>query len=252
MQHSRTVQSEFTRQAESFAESPALGAAEVTERVGAALGDAPLGRVLDLACGPGVLIPVLAARARRMVGLDLTDRTLRLASQRATPRAAFVRGVAEQTPFPSASFDAAVLRLALHHFEAVDVALREARRVLRRGGRLVVLDLLTSEAVEVAALHNAIERIRDPSHVELISRPTLAAKIRSAGFRVVRDESWESRREYDDWARVIAEPARMASLELVLRHLARAGVETGMALREEPDGALAFTYAWGLFAADAC
>ena len=42
----------------------------------------------------------------------------------------------------------------------------------------------------------------------------------------------------------------MEALEVVLRSLARAGVDTGIALREEPDGALWFTYAWCLLAAD--
>ena len=135
---------------------------------------------------------------------------------------------------------------------AANIAVAAAidRAVADVGQPPVVLDLLTSADPEVAALHNAIERLRDPSHTALVAREALAAEIADAGFRSLREEVWESRREFGDWARVIAEPARMASLEVLLRHLARAGVETGMGLREERDGALAFTYAWGLFVAE--
>ena len=65
MKHRDRVQREFARQAETFAASATLGAAEVTERLAATLGDARLGRILDVACGPGVLSPALSPRAEQ-------------------------------------------------------------------------------------------------------------------------------------------------------------------------------------------
>lgn len=252
MKHLRTVREEFARQAEDFARSPTLNSAEVTDRVVEALGDTRPGRVLDVACGPGILLPGLAERADRVVGLDVTAETLVLARRNCAGNAnvRLVRGLAEPAPFGAASFDAAVLRLALHHFEDPESALAEVRRLLPAGGRLVVLDLLTVPDPDVAALHNAIEILRDPSHTAFHARDELRRQIESAGFRVAGERMWRMPREFQEWARIIAEPHRMAALERVLRELARAGQGAGIDLREQ-DGALWLTYTWCLFACDA-
>ena len=249
--HSRIVEAEFERQAEAFASSPELNAPEITGPIRDALAGFEVGRVLDVACGPGVLSAVLCQNARHVVGLDLTDAALRLARRRCAraPGAMFVRGLAEFVPFGAGCFDAAVLRLALHHVERPARVLGEVRRLLRSGGRLVVLDILTSSQPEVAELHNAIERLRDPSHTALLPPETHRSQLREAGFNALSESSWETVRDFTGWARIITEERRMASLEVLLRHLARAGVGAGIDLREQ-GGELRFTYKWGLFVAE--
>jgi SAM-dependent methyltransferase len=142
-----------------------------------------------------------------------------------------------------------VLRLALHHFEHVDAGLAEIRRLLRPGGRVVVLDILTVPDPETAALHNAIEILRDPSHVRFVPLAALGDSLRAAGLTVVREESWAAERSFREWARIINEPTRMAALEVVMRRLARAGVGAGIDLREH-DGELRFDYRFGLLVAE--
>jgi tRNA/tmRNA/rRNA uracil-C5-methylase (TrmA/RlmC/RlmD family) len=83
-EHSKIVATEFARQAEAFARAPELQAPEVTRWIADALGDLGADRILDLACGPGVLAPVLAHQARVVVGVDLTDEVLRVARARST------------------------------------------------------------------------------------------------------------------------------------------------------------------------
>jgi ubiquinone/menaquinone biosynthesis C-methylase UbiE len=249
--HLRRVREEFSRQAPDFARSPTLNSAELTERVAAALAPGT-GRVVDVACGPGILLPTLARRAERVVGLDFTGATLRLARDRCGDdgSVALVRALAEPAPFGAGSFDAAVLRLALHHFEEPERALAEVRRLLRPGGRLVVLDLLAADAPDVAALHNTIEVLRDPSHVALLPRGALRGLVEAAGFEIVGEQCWRRAREFSEWARIIAEPRRMAAVEQVLRELLHAGRDAGVDLRER-DGALWLTYSWCLLACDA-
>ena len=247
MGHGRTVQSEFHRQARAFAESPALRAPELTLRIAEALRGASPRRVIDIACGPGVLVPSLSEIAEQVVGIDLTAKPLRLARE-ACADASFVRALAGRAPFAPGSFDAAVMRLAIHHFDDPQPILEDTRRLLSDDGRLVVLDVLSSEDPEIAALHNAIERLRDPSHALMRSDGDLRALITSAGFEVVSSDAWSSERSFAEWARIISEPTRMSSLELVLRHLSRAGVESGMSLREE-EGELLFQYEWCLLVA---
>jgi SAM-dependent methyltransferase len=251
MEHDRVVQAEFARQAQAFAHARHLQAPEITLRIADALEPSKTARVLDVACGPGVLTAVLCERAGHVVGLDLTAEVLRLARARdGVTNAAFVQGRVAAAPFALHAFDAAVIRLALHHFERPDLVLAEVRRVLRPGGRLVVLDVLTCEDGEQATLHNAIECLRDPSHVALVPQAALRAQVLDAGFALRSESAWESVRDFLVWAEAIAEPKRMAALELLLRHFARAGIRAGIDLREEA-GTLRLTYRIGLFVAEA-
>ncbi|MGH0035676.1 MAG: class I SAM-dependent methyltransferase [Myxococcota bacterium] len=251
MRHHERVQEEFTRQGESFRDSQALGAVEITTRIASALG-AGHGRVLDVACGPGILFPTLSSCARTVVGIDLTARSLQLAREAETTGARFlVRGLSEVLPFRSGSFDGAVLRLALHHFLEPAAALASARSVLRPGGRLVVLDLLAPENPGDRALRDAVERFRDPSHTSLVSRSEMHGLIQQAGFSLPGETLWNQRREFREWARIIHEPRRMNDLELVLAELSKSpGDPAGLGLSTEGDE-LWFTYHWGLFVATA-
>jgi len=252
LKHLEAVDSEFTRQASTFAESPTLNAAGLTEPIVNALAGCERERVIDVACGPGILTDSLTARCAAAVGMDFTAEPLRLAGRRtaANPRAAFVRGLAEQAPFASGSFGAAVIRLALHHVARPRVVLSEVRRLLALNGRLVVLDILTSSRPEESRLHNAIERLRDPSHATFLSESGLCDEISSAGFSIESAESWDTPRVFSDWAAVVNAPERMASLEIVLQHLARAGRTAGIGLRTR-DGEVWFTYRWALVVARA-
>lgn len=247
--HNDTVQSEFTRQAEAFRASPTLRADEITSRVAEALGP-DVRRVLDVACGPGLLLPALSARSESVVGVDLTLETLRLAREARVPGPVhLVRAVAEALPFAARSFDAVVIRLALHHFSRPGDVLTLARQLLTSRGRLVVLDVLGPEDARARELRDAIERLRDPSHSALLSRATMEAHLEQAGFAVHEQSLWSQPREFSEWASIMNEPRRMADLELVLRALSRGADDPAeLALREEGSG-LWFTYDWGLFVA---
>ncbi len=250
MSHNKTVEVEFTRQAETFLASPTLSASEVTSRVGQALGPG-VRRVLDLACGPGVLLPTLSEHAESVVGVDLTRKALTLARQvEANGPVSLVRALAEDLPFAPGSFDAVVFRLALHHFVQPAFVLAAARPLLRRRGRLVVLDVLGPEDRTTRECRDRVERLRDPSHTKLLSRASMTAHLEQAGFTLREETLWSQSREFSEWARIINEPRRMAEVERVLRALVRSGDDsTGLDLREK-GSELWFTYQWGLFAAD--
>ena len=242
-----------SRQAESFAASSTLSAPDVTERAVVALGDVSRQRVLDVACGPGILSNAISSPGPAPSSESIsTAETLRLAKTRSpdTAPAAFVRGVAEILPFRDGAFGAAVIRLALHHFEQPHRILEEVHRVLVPGGRLVVLDILTSRDSEVSGLHNAIERLRDPSHTTFLSDSQLRDAIANAKFGAIEIDTWQKSRSFSDWAAIINEPTRMAALETLLRHLARGGESAGIQLREE-NGEVWFTYGWALLVATA-
>ena len=230
--------------------SAAFAASDVVERIQAALGDHGSGRVLDLACGPGLLASALASRARSLVGVDLTPAMLDRARERLAGAANVeVRlGEAESIPADDDAFDAVVTRLSVHHFREPARVLAEVRRVLAPGGALVLADVVASEHEPDAVVHNALEQLRDPSHVRMLPGSELRLVVRQAGFDVVSESSWRVDRRFDEWAAIVDDESRTAPLREVMTHLAQAGHRLGIELREE-DGAPCFVHSWLLLTA---
>lgn len=103
-------------------------------------------RVLDVGCGPGYLISELVDPVGpdgAVYGIDISASMLDLARARCAPAGArvnLVAGRCEEIPFPDASFDAAVSSQVYEYVGDIARALAELYRVLRPGGRAVVLD----------------------------------------------------------------------------------------------------------------
>jgi SAM-dependent methyltransferase len=113
---------------------------EWASRVAVAANVHPGQRVLDVACGTGVLACAVAERVSpggSVVGLDINEGMLAVAKSKTT-EIEWRQGRAEALPFDNASFDAVVSQFGLMFFEDRPAALREMLRVLRPGGRLAV------------------------------------------------------------------------------------------------------------------
>lgn len=104
----------------------------------------------DLGCGTGVLLPALSSAVRQVIGIDGSDEML--AAARVTT-GAFANvelrlGSLEALPVVDGALDAAIMVLVLHHLPSPTVALAEARRVLKPGGRLLIVDMAPHEHEE--------------------------------------------------------------------------------------------------------
>jgi len=133
-------------------------------------------RVLDVATGTADL----ALKAERMlhprevVGVDLSTQMLnrgrtKLANRGLTKRIRLLEENAEALPFDDATFDAALVGFGVRNFEDLEAGLREIRRVLRPGGRLVVLEFSQPRAFPVKQLYDGYSRWLLPQIGGLIS-----------------------------------------------------------------------------------
>jgi demethylmenaquinone methyltransferase/2-methoxy-6-polyprenyl-1,4-benzoquinol methylase len=107
----------------------------------------PGDRALDVATGTGDLAVELASRVGpegEVVGSDFSERMLELAREKA-PGLRFEQGNALALPYDDDSFDAATVGFGARNFSDLAQGLREMTRVVRPGGRVVVLEITTPE-----------------------------------------------------------------------------------------------------------
>jgi SAM-dependent methyltransferase len=247
MDHLKRIADEFTRQAQTFADWAEKVDTDVGARFGGALGDAARGRLIDIACGPGVVTAALAPSAASVVAFDATDEMLAKAKSRCAKagisNVEFKSGDAEHLPFADAQFDGAVTRAAVHHFAEPQRAFDETFRVLRPGGVAVIADATSSEDANESRLHNAIERLRDPSHVRMLPASVLDAAAHQAGFRHLEAATWDMDRELEEWLAIVSDPVRSDPVRIVVRALAEAGRSAGIGLSIK-DGKVVFFHRW--------
>jgi len=252
LNHDTRVRDEFTRQAETFSASSAITDSALTQRFVDALGEAAQGSVLDVACGPGILSAAIAKSAREVVAFDLTPEMLKKATQRCheagLANVSFREGNAAELPFADAAFDAVVTRLSVHHFDRPGRVMSEIFRVLRPGGRFVIADVISSEQPAEAELQNAIEILRDPSHVRMLPGSELTSLIKDAGFAIESQATWDKPREFEEWMGIVNDASRVPLLRTVVRALASAGASAGMGLSLEGEK-IRFFHRWNLIAA---
>jgi ubiquinone/menaquinone biosynthesis C-methylase UbiE len=205
-QQKELIRDRFTRTAEVFGDFAVKERVREAETLARLVGANANDRATDLACGPGTLALRFAKHVRWIVGVDLTPAILKRARNSAQADGIgnlyFALGDARALPFADASLDLVVTSYSLHHIPDPERVIREMARVLRRGGRAGMLDMLVPEDPNAAERRNQIEIARDPSHTRALPKSEFEKLFAGAGLRVTASELDEHMRSFDHWLHV--------------------------------------------------
>ena len=245
--HHEAIRREYRRQAEIW------GRTAIDEHLAWVVGQLDLDpgwHVVDVAAGTGLFGRAIAPRVAAVTAVDLTPEMLEWGRVRAREdgiaNIRFEQGAAEQLPLPSESADAVVTRYSIHHFRNPALVLREIARVCRTGGRLVIVDMVADENAAIAARHNELERLADPTHTTILSPRTLVAEVVDAGFGLDRYLSRDVEKIFDEWQAQLPgdSPERQTIRRALEDEIAGRG-ETGLRPFRR-DGVLMFRHTWGV------
>ncbi len=199
--HRDLIVEQFTKQAVPFSTAPGVRDEEalrlLVDFTGAGLDDT----VLDVACGPGLVVCALAAVVRHATGIDVTpamiERARALAAEKGLANVAWQVGDVLPLPYPDGAFSLVVSRFAFHHFPEPRAVLAEMKRVCAPGGRVVLVDVAASEDPAKAAALNRMEKLRDPSHVRALTLAELEGLFAEVGLPAPRAAFYQLKSELE-------------------------------------------------------
>jgi ubiquinone/menaquinone biosynthesis C-methylase UbiE len=215
--HRDLVLDQFTRQASPFSAAAMITDEEALRMVLDATRPRVDDTVLDVACGPGLIVCAFAPHTQRATGIDVTpamlDRARKLAAEKGLQNVAWDQGDVYSLPYADSKFTIVVTRYSLHHMLDPIAALREMVRVCVPGGCIVVVDAYASEDPAKAAAFNHLERLRDPSHACSLSLTDLKSLFARVGLPEPRVKLYELRVEVQELlARAFPNPGDHAKI----------------------------------------
>lgn len=214
------AQTQFDGVAQAYLTSAVHAQGDDLLQVAQALAGNPGARVLDVGCGAGHLSFAVAPGVAAVVAYDLSPRMLDVVAQAAAARGlhniSTRQGPAEVLPFADGSFDAVVTRYSAHHWDRLPTALAEMQRVLVPEGRLFAIDVVGFDEPLVDTHLQAIELLRDASHVRDYAVGEWAALLAAAGFTLKAQRGWSLPIEFDAW---VARSRTPDELVLAIRRL---------------------------------
>jgi SAM-dependent methyltransferase len=197
--HRETILDQFTRQAVPFATSAAIRDETALRLVVEFSGAGPQDTLLDVACGPGLLVCAFARVVRHATGIDLTpamlERARVLQAEQGLSNVTWVESDVLPLPWPDGRFTIVSARFAFHHFLDPRAVLAEMKRVCAPGGRVVVVDSAPDRTK--ADAFNRMERLRDPSHVRAMPPEELTGLFSAVGLPAPRTTSYRLEGDLD-------------------------------------------------------
>lgn len=224
-------------------------------------------RVLEVAAGTCICGRAFAPYVAKVTCLDVTPAMLQMGREEAEKAGLvnmeFVEGMAENLPFADKSFDIVMSRLAFHHFVNPDKIFAEMKRVLKPGGKLILMDMIVQEkelrdkvnSLEkpqdrkdaLEELRNKVdflERMRDFSHVRDLTLGEMRDLYSKNGLQLLLQEKMDIPVSLSDWMALTHTPEHVQ--EEIIRRMEQdmaGGEPTGFAPYRKAGG-IYFNHHW--------
>jgi ubiquinone/menaquinone biosynthesis C-methylase UbiE len=225
MQQQAVVAQQFGNTASAYLTSSvhAQGAdLSMLREMAAALPKRPV--VLDLGCGAGHAGFAVAPVAESVTAYDLSPQMLAVvagaARERGLDNLVTRQGDVAELPFADASFCMVVTRFSAHHWLDVPAALREIKRVLKPRGVVVIIDITAPETPLHDTTLQAVELLRDGSHVRDYRPSEWLRMLDDAGLKAERVNDWKLQMKFDEWTARMRTPAERVTAIRSLLHSA--------------------------------
>lgn len=207
------------------------------DQIEAALRGQNTARVLDLGCGGGHVSYRAAPHVAEVVACDVTASMLEAvaatAAERGLSNITVQQAAAESLPFPDAAFDIVLCRFTAHHWQNMEAGLRQARRVLKPAGRAIFIDTVAPADPVLDTHMQAVELLRDRSHVRNYSVAEWVAALSRSGFAIEGITVRRLRMEFPTWIARTRTPPTHAEAIRSLQEGAPANVREHFAIAED-------------------
>jgi SAM-dependent methyltransferase len=238
----REIQQQFGAVAERYVTSAVHARGEDLAVLLDAAAPKPSDRALDLGTAVGHTALALAQRVAQVTGVDLTvemlARATRLAREREIRNLALARADVSALPFEAATFDLVTSRYSAHHYTNPAQVALEVARVLKPGGRFVLGDTVSPEEPALDTFINAVELLRDRSHVRNYTIAQWRAMLEGVGLAVDVVHTWYLRLDFAEWVERMQTPRQ--AVEMLRLLLREAPAEAKRAFRIDSADPMAF------------
>ncbi len=201
--HEAVVENQFGPKADAYVKSAVHASGEDLDVLEAFVRQISPARALDIGSGGGHVAYRLARHAEAVIATDLSADML--SAVRATLRDKGLTNVetrvaqAEALPFAASEFDFLACRFSAHHWRGFEAGLREARRVLKAGATAVFIDAVATGPAAMDTHLQAVELLRDTSHVRDYCAGEWLDALSRSGFSVRSTRTWRLRMDFPTW-----------------------------------------------------
>ncbi|AXB78615.1 class I SAM-dependent methyltransferase [Novosphingobium sp. P6W] len=235
--HNAIVNQQFGGQAQAYVSSATHASGPDLKRLAEVAQGWPGATVLDLGCGGGHVSYTIAPHAEKVVASDLSqpmlDAVMTEAGRRGIANIETTQAAAEALPFADGEFDAVICRMSAHHWQDFDAGLREARRVVKKGSPAIFIDVVSPDSPMLDTHLQAVELLRDRSHVRDYRITEWSAALGRAGFDLTRVFTHTLPMEFASWVKRMRTPDDLVAAIRSLQTEASEEVRKAFAIQED-------------------